>query len=366
MNMTVQQNLIDQLEAAFAHRDIRQRAETLRKLTDLFVSGAGRYSEEQIALFDEVMGRLVEEIDVSARETFGRRLADIANAPPRVMRGLALDDSIEVAGPVLSHSERLDDATLVEGARTKSQGHLMAISRRKVLTEPVTDVLVQRGDRDVAVSTAANAGARFSDFGYSTLVQRAQNDGDLALAVWVRPEIPRQHLLALFAQASEAVRQKLEASESAKGGILQDVIAQASNRIQTDIREGSTVYSAARVRVLALQQAGRLDEAQLMQFATAGQFDETTIALSLMTELPIGVIERAIANQRSEQILVLAKAIGLGWETAKAILLLQAGSKGSSSAQLDHCCETFVRLHPDTARKAIQFYRLRARAAEAS
>jgi hypothetical protein len=172
--------------------------------------------------------------------------------------------------------------------------------------------------------------------------------------------------LALFAQASEAVRQKLEASESAKGGILQDVIAQASNRIQTDIREGSTVYSAARVRVLALQQAGRLDEAQLMQFATAGQFDETTIALSLMTELPIGVIERAIANQRSEQILVLAKAIGLGWETAKAILLLQAGSKGSSSAQLDHCCETFVRLHPDTARKAIQFYRLRARAAEAS
>ena len=75
------------------------------------------------------------------------------------------------------------------------------------------------------------------------------------------------------------------------------------------------------------------------------------------------MVERAIANQRTEQILVLAKAIGLGWNTAKAVLLLQAGVKGSSAPELDQCCETFARLHQDTARKAIQFYRLRERAA---
>ena len=364
MMNNAQQDLIEQLEQAFAQSDIRQRAETLRRLTDLFVSSAETFTDEQIELFDEVMIRLVEEIDVSARAVFGRRLAEVAQAPLRVMRGLALDDAIEVAGPVLRGSERLDVPTLIETARTKSQQHLMAISRRRVLTEPVTDVLVSRGNRAVAVSAAGNSGARFSDFGYATLVGRAHDDGDLALAVWVRPEIPRQHLLALFAQASETVRRNLEATDRAKGGVLQEVIAQASNRLQTRLREVSTLYPEARGHVMKLHRAGELTEAHLADFAAAGMFDETTIALSLMANLSIGMIERAIANQRTEQILVLAKAIGLGWDTTKAVLLLQAGAKGSSAAELDQCCETFARLRVDTAQKALQFYRLRERAAK--
>jgi uncharacterized protein (DUF2336 family) len=359
-----QEDLIEQLEQAFAHSDMRQRAETLRRVTDLFVFNAGRFSDEQVELFDEVMGRLVEEIEVSARAVFGRRLSELAQAPPRVMRSLALDDAIEVAGPVLRDADSLADATLVESASTKSQQHLMAISRRKALSEPVTDVLVSRGNRAVAVSTAGNAGARFSEFGFSTLVERAQDDGDLALAVWVRPEIPRQHLLTLFAEASEAVRRNLEAADRAKGGLLQEVIAQATSRLQTGLREVSTVYSAAREQVVALHRDGALDEAQLAGFAGAGRFDEATIALSLMADLPIGMIERAIANQRTEQILVLAKAIGLGWETTKAVLLLQAGAKGSSEPEIDQCCVTFMRLRQDTAQKAMRFYRLRERAAK--
>ena len=143
-------------------------------------------------------------------------MARIAEAPPEVMRALALDDALEVAAQVLQHSEGLDDNVLVESAKTKGQGHLMAISRRKALAEAVTDVLVERGDSHVALSTAQNPGARFSDFGYSTLVQRSQGDDDLAITVWSRPEIPRQHQLQLFDQASEAVRSKLEAADPRK------------------------------------------------------------------------------------------------------------------------------------------------------
>lgn len=360
--MMLQQNLIEQLEDAFATQDLRHRAETLRRLTDLFLAGSGRYSGDQIELFDEVMSRLIEEIDVSARAAFGARLAMVADAPPRVMRGLALDDAIEVAGPVLLHSVRLDDSTLVEGARTKSQEHLLAISRRKVIAEPVTDVLVERGNREVAVSTVGNVGARFSEFGYSTLVRRAHGDGDLALAVWVRPEIPRQHLLELFAQASEAVRQKLGAADPDRAASLQGMIAEASNRIQTEIREMSNEYLEARTRITAMHRSDGLNEGQLDQFAKAGRFDEVTIALSVMADVPIGVVERAIASKRTEQILVLAKAIGIAWETTKGILLLQAGAHGSSTEELDQCCTTFMRLRPETAKKALQFYRLREQA----
>jgi len=360
--MNPQQGVLEQLEEAVAQKDIRYRAETLRRVTDLFLAGAGTFSLDQVALFDDVLGRLVEEIDVTARANFGKRLAAVKAAPPRVMRGLALDDAIEVAGPVLAQSVLLDEATLVEGASQKSQQHLLAISRRATLSEAVTDVLVTRGDREVAVSTAGNNGAKFSDFGYTTLVDRAENDSDLALAVSGRPEIPREHLLALFAQASEAVRQKLEAAGGGQGVGLQGVITQASIRIQTDMREASSIYADARGRVMALKEAGKLDETALRTFAEAGRFDDASIALSLMADLPIGMVERAIANRKTEQILVLAKAIGLGWDAAKALLLLQAGVNGSSTLELDQCCATFARLQQDTAKKALQFYRLRERA----
>src|SRR5271169_4800882 len=180
-------SLLDELEAAVANRDIGSRAEMLRRVTDLFVSGSDRFDGAQRALFDDIMGRLIEEIDRSARAAFGARLASIANAPTAVSRVLALDDSIDVAGPLLAHSDQLDDDTLIAGAKTKSQDHLLAISQRKLLSEGVTDVLVERGDQQVVVSTAANSGARFSEFGYTRLITRAGADDELALTVWSRP-----------------------------------------------------------------------------------------------------------------------------------------------------------------------------------
>src|SRR5882757_89293 len=133
--MIAQKSMIDDLEEAIASKEIGRRADTLRRITDLFISGSGGFSDDQVALFDEVMGLLAREIESSARATFGERLATLADAPPRIIRTLALDDAIEVAGPVLTGSEQLDDATLMEGARTKGQDHLLAISRRTVLAE---------------------------------------------------------------------------------------------------------------------------------------------------------------------------------------------------------------------------------------
>ena len=165
--MTVHSAAIGELQSAIAAIDSGQCATALRRIADLFLSGSARYSGDQIALFDEIMGRLVAEVDFSVRASFGERLARDAYAPPQTMRLLALDDAIEVAGPVLLQSMRLDEDTLVEGARTKSQDHLLAISGRERLTPAVTDVLVERGDRRVAIGVAGNLGAEFSDFGYS-------------------------------------------------------------------------------------------------------------------------------------------------------------------------------------------------------
>ena len=362
------QTLIDELETVVANRNIGSRADVLRRVTDLFVTGSDRFNDDQRALFDDVMGRLVDEIESSARAAFGARLAAIAGAPPKVSRALALDNSIKVAGPLLARSEQLDDETLIEGAKTKSQEHLLAISRRRLLTEGVTNVLVERGNQQVVVSTAANFGAQFSQFGYSTLVIRSEADEELACTVWSRPEIPREHLLTLFATASEAVRIKLEGADRGKAALVREMIKQASDQVQTQVRERCPEFAAAQARVQHLYQTGELTEDRLREFAEAGSFDETAVALSLLCDLPIGAIERALVQDHSDQVLVLAKSIDLSWSTTKAILLVTTATKtkGRSPHEFEQCLASFKKLKSATARTAIQFYRLRERATKAA
>jgi uncharacterized protein (DUF2336 family) len=354
------ESLIDELEAAISQKSITSRAEILRRITDLFAAGSDNFGSEQTSLFDDVMGRLVSEIDHSARAAFGERIAMLSNTPPRITRELALDDSIDVAGPVLKRSESLDEDTLIVGARTKGQDHLFAISQRSKLSENVTDVLVERGNQKVVMSTASNTGARFSDFGYTKLVSRSQTDSELALLVWSRPEIPRNYLLQLFETASEAVQKKFEAADRSKADLVHEMIKQAADKLQTSLRDHSSDFAAAKASVEELHKNGGLTEQTLCRFAERGKFDETTVALSIFTDLPVGAIERALVHDTGDQILVLAKSIDLSWRTTRAILAIRSGGSG----EFPDYHERFNRLRPETARAAIQFYRLRERAAK--
>src|SRR5258708_2212011 len=108
--MNAPSSLIDELECAVAAGSNTQRIAMLARITDLFVTDANRYSAEHINLFDEVIAKLARAIEVKARAKLAIRLAPVSNAPLGVIRMLAFDDDIDVARPVLSTSERLDES----------------------------------------------------------------------------------------------------------------------------------------------------------------------------------------------------------------------------------------------------------------
>src|SRR6478672_12349809 len=143
-------SFLSDLDDAVARGTAESRERALWHATDLLI--AGRYSDDEIWTFGEVIGRLADEIEVAARAQLSKRLANFDNAPINIIHKLAFDDSIDVAGPVLRESERLEAYALVANACTKGQSHMLAISERKTIEEAVTDVLVTRGNWDVVNS----------------------------------------------------------------------------------------------------------------------------------------------------------------------------------------------------------------------
>lgn len=352
---------IHEIDSTIAHSSIGRRAEIVRHLTDLFLVNSDQYSDDEIALIDDVFVRLVATIEQSSRALLAIRLGPVSNAPPKILRALACDNAIDVASPILIRSEQLDDAILVGCAKTQSQEHLLAISRRKVLAEAVTDVLVERGDQQVVLSTVQNSGARFSNTGFEILVKRSGGDDLLAKCVGTRPDIPPQLFQRLLETASETVRAKLAAENPSARGEIHRVVDGVTARIQTQVAVQTPEYAAAQVLVESLNAAGQLNTARVDILARAGQFEETVVALALLANLPADVIERKINDEQAEFILVAAKAIGLSWPTTKIILDLGRGKTRRPPLEIDKCESAFQRLNQPTAQQILGFHRTRER-----
>jgi uncharacterized protein (DUF2336 family) len=349
-------SLIPELEDVIQRGSPAKRADALARITTLFLDGAGRYNEAHVGVFDDVFGLLIEEIETKARAALSRQLAPVSNAPVKVLSTLAHDDDIAVAGPVLKYAPRLAEADLVDVARTKSQAHLQAICGRPALGEAVTDVLVHRGDRDVACSVADNRGARISQNGFLSLVKRAENDGVLAEKVGLRPDIPAPMFRELLSKATAVVRNRLIAAATANKAEITRVVAKVSEEVGA--RVGPRDYGAAQRVVLSLERAGRLDEQSVAAFCADGKFEETVVALAALAKVPVAVADRLLTGDRPDPVLILCRAVGFNWSTVRAIILLRPDARIANPG-LDAAFANFERLSTSTARRVVRFWQVR-------
>src|SRR6202158_2437355 len=164
--MSIARSLIPELDEIVRHGDPRRRAEAARRITELFLQGAATFGADHVDLFDGVLIDLVPHAELAARADLAERLSVLANAPHALVGQLAREDEILIAGPLLRRSPVINEQALIEIARMKGQGHLLAMSERPTLSADLTDVIVRRGDREVVRRTAGNAGAAFSKAGY--------------------------------------------------------------------------------------------------------------------------------------------------------------------------------------------------------
>jgi uncharacterized protein (DUF2336 family) len=350
--MGVPETLLADLEDAMQRGTPVHRAATLRRVTDLFLDRTRRLDDEQVSLFDQAIGNLIEEIEIKALVELGGRLAQVFDAPPDVIRRLANHDDIAVSGPVLTYSERLSDSDLVGTAETKSQGHLLAISARRRINEPVTDALMRRDDDAVTRKVAANSGARFSEYGFDSLVERAGVDGRLAVSIAERSDLPADLLRVLIAKATAAVRQRLLAvtHREAHGDI-----ARILEKVSVEVT--SACESEALRRVRSMRDCDELGERELAEFAMAGRFDETAATLSLLCGIPIETVDGLLHEDRVDPLLVMCKAVGFEWPTVSAVICLgRAGRAGLDAATVR---DEFGRLSRSTAERAMRFWRVR-------
>jgi uncharacterized protein (DUF2336 family) len=351
------------LDDAVTRGSPESRSKALWHTTDLMMTGS--FSEDEIWTFGEVITRLASEIEVAARAQLAQRVARFDRAPVNIVHKLAFDDAIEVAGPVLRESEQLEPYALVANVCTKSQTHMLAISKRETLVESVTDELVTRGNQEVVKSVVQNNGARFSDFGFLHMIKRAEGDSILAEQLGLRKDIPRHVFQQLIAKASSDVKKRLEGERPDMAQHIQSSVTDVAGALQSKFGPVSRTHFVAKRLVAAQHRLGNLNENSISTYARSHRLDEVTIGLSLLCALPSDVIERAVLDKSRETLLILVKALDFSWETTMAILFLGAKDHRITAQDLRDLESEYGRLNIETSRSVLAFYQSRKNGAAA-
>jgi uncharacterized protein (DUF2336 family) len=356
--MTIATSLIPGLDEIVRNGDPKRRADAARRIAELFLSGVAHFRSNHVELFDSVLLDLVPHTELAARADLAERLSLLANAPRGLVGQLAREDEISIASPLLRRSPVLDEDTLIEIARLKGQGHLLAMTDRPTLSADLTDVLLRRGERDVIRRAAGNAGARFSPTGYSVLIRRAGQDGVLTLAVGQRADLSGPQLRDLLAGSVDIVRRRLfEVVKPERQADIKQAMVDISG-VPEDVQTDRNFEPAQRA-ILKLHRAGELNEAALLGFAKAHKYEESIAALAAMSGVKIATLDHLISD-RQDPVLIVGKAVGLEWATVRALLMLRLGpSRVASPTDIETARVNFVRLMPSTVERVVTFWRTR-------
>lgn len=341
-----------------------KRRELLREMTDLFMAGPDSYNENENNQFGQILGTVAREMEMEVRQNLATRLANVPNAPRSLIVQLASDE-ISVAGPVLARSKVLLDADLIAVAKLKSQEHLHAIAGRAEVSSAVSDALVERGNDNVLVRLASNAGARLSETALETLTEKAATVESLRRPMVSRADVP-PHLLneMFFVVTAELKRVILNRMGDLDPSIIDGAIRQTERRMKMRAAAPDPEQAKADAFMAQLAKSGPVTENMLVTLAKQKRMTEVSIVFAKLAGLDLMTGKRVLADPNPEALAIAARACRFDRQTFSTLALSRADETRSLSAAYD-LLELYDKVPVDAAQRVMRFWRVRNSAGDA-
>ena len=140
----------------------KSRSILVTAINDLYSGEEMLLTEQDRAIMVDIIRRLIHQVEISVRRVLAAKLAGWPDAPEDLVLMLA-NDEIEVAHPILVHSEVLKDPELIEIVQHRTMEHQVAIAMRPRVSEQVSDALVETTNEKVITTLLSNQNAMISN-----------------------------------------------------------------------------------------------------------------------------------------------------------------------------------------------------------
>ena len=268
----------------------------------------------------EALELLAKDQITKVRGILSEALKDITDAPPDVVKRLALDTEIEVSGPILEFSPVLTDDDLLEIIKKgPAKGGLSAISKRSEVAEPVSDSIVDTNDVEAIADLLSNDSAQIREATLDDLIERAPDFNMWHAPLVGRPKLPDGAAIRLAGFLADNLLEVLkeradldtETFEAVKAVVHQRI---GSEKGDTDYDSGSQDFLTMTLpidMVERLFKARKLDGNVVSKAINAGDHSFVLAALIVRSELEPVIVKRIFVEKSAKGIMALAWKAGL-------------------------------------------------------
>jgi len=292
---------------ALAHDKSSRGRETLAAvIDDLFENQANVLSDREKRLMYNIIENLIHEVEVSVRRKFSEKLALRSDVPHDLIVALA-NDHVDVAYPVLSHSDVLRDQDLIEIIRLRTKEYHLAITLRDDLDEDVSAALAETGNENVIVSLLNNQNAKISQATVEYLVEQSKRFDTFQEPLLHRQELNADLATKMFTWVSKALREHIISRYNLDESTVEQLLNQSTQE-ELDNLPGAQDESAKRL-LNRLKDNGEITLDLLIKSLTGGEISLFVGVFSVMTELDTLLARRILFGENGEGLALACRAI---------------------------------------------------------
>jgi hypothetical protein len=347
--------LVHQMEQGKLENGLVDKSEVVERLRVLFELRERRIPQDRAAIFDHLFLNLSDGINVEARRKLAQTLSKSQRSPMGIVEKLAIDDDIEVAGPILRSAIEIREQILEVVASTKGNLHLKELARKANLQPSITATIASRGDDDTIIALATNQSAIISSTGIEVISQRAMTNSVLRNITCVRPDLPAADFSKLMALDAAFVCRDfdIECAVPDYSGIdvINIIVAAFEDGISQVFSHNMIKASFDYVAMKAIRQS--LNEEDFLRWTRRRQFEDAIAGLAIVSAIPPEYLQRLISVPTVLPAAILFKAVGFNWATMKSFMLARA--KNDEIVELPReIYDVFDSVEAETARRIMR------------
>jgi len=250
------------------------------------IQGAGLNARER-ELMRDILRRLTRDVEMAIRVALAQRLSEDTTAPHDLIL-LLVDDSIEVARPLILHSPLLTEADVLTLIAEAGVGHQEAVAGRPNIGEPVTAALADCEHESVLLALVRNVTARISDATYNVLVEKSRAITGLAEPLVRRPDLPPQLAIQMCEWVSDALKTYIKTNYTIAARTVDSALADANKVLKSEpAGPKDPPPDSAQKLIEKLAASGQLKAGFLMRVLSQGQADLFDLAFARLLELEL-------------------------------------------------------------------------------
>lgn len=280
-------------------------ADTRINMTDKIASAYNQMplTVRETMVAEQIFRLLLRDTELRVRVSLAEHLKNSTQIPRDVVMALARDVA-EVALPILQFSEILNDDDLMALIRsTEEVERYLAIAQRRMVSDVISDTLLDKGNEAVVSTLVENEGASISDHGYAKIIEDHGANETLMKRLGDRPYLPVAVVEKLVSVVSSSLSQSLKTKYKLEG-------AQVDKAIDKEVDKTRETETLRLVRVSEkeadidrliqqLQLSGRLTPSIILSALCQGNFDFFEMSLAKLSNIP-SANARKLINDRGD------------------------------------------------------------------